>query len=351
MAMKAINNHTQNTPRRYLITGGCGFLGTSLIRHLLGNNLADTIRVLDNLSVGTRQDLGSVCSFVDLDPKDLNRRTVKTKAGVEQVELITGDICDPVVTRVAGKEIDIIVHLAANTGVAPSVRNPENDMQCNVVGTFNLLEASRINEVKHFIFASSGAPIGERLPPIHEEIAPKPVSPYGASKLAGEGYCSAYYHTFGIRTVSLRFGNVYGPGSRNKDSVIARFIKRAIAGEILEIYGDGNQTRDFIYIEDILDAILSASCSNIGGEIFQIATHRETSVNELVAELRNVFEYMAPDIEIRTGKKPHRKGDVRRNYSDTSKAKKLLDWSSRWPLQKGLAATVEWFIINESSMK
>lgn len=344
MTQYAAENQTRSQSRRFLITGGCGFIGTSLIRYLLGKNLADRIRVLDNLSVGTREDLASVCNFVVLDPKDLNRRTDKKNADPKHLELIIGDIRDPIITKAAGIGTDIIVHLAANTGVAPSVQNPQKDMESNVIGTFNLLEAARTNDVKHFIFASSGAPVGDTLPPIHEEIAPKPVSPYGASKLAGEGYCSAYCQTFGINTVALRFGNVYGPGSKNKDSVVARFIKRAIAGEPFEIYGDGNQTRDFIFIEDLLDAIRCAAQSNVGGEIFQIASHRETSVNELVAELEAVFKDLAPDVKMHIQHASPRKGDVRRNYSDTSKAKRLLGWSSKWPLKKGLEATVDWFL-------
>ena len=145
------------------------------------------------------------------------------------------------------KGIDTIIHLAANTGVGPSIEKPQVDMSVNIIGTFNYLEASRVNKISKFIFASSGAPIGEVEPPIHEEIPPHPLSPYGASKLAGEGYCSAYKNTFGIETVVLRFGNVYGPGSINKSSVVAKFIRKAINGDILEIYGDGMQTRDFIY--------------------------------------------------------------------------------------------------------
>ena len=127
-----------------------------------------------------------------------------------------------------------------------------------------------------------GAPVGEANPPIHEELAPHPVSPYGASKLAGEGYCSAYYRTFGLETVVLRFGNVYGPGATHKDSVVAKFIRQALAGETLEIYGDGTQTRDFIYVEDLVKAIWqAATVSGVGGEIFQIATNRETTLHEL----------------------------------------------------------------------
>ena len=153
-----------------------------------------------------------------------------------------------------------------------------------------MLEAARKNSVKRFVFASSGAPVGECNPPIHEELPCHPVSPYGASKLAGEGYCSAYYRTFGVETVALRFGNVYGPGSGHKNSVIAKFIKQAMNGEPLEIYGDGKQTRDFIYIDDLIEAIrLSATVERIGGNVFQIATNTETTVREMTNKLLPVL--------------------------------------------------------------
>ena len=201
-----------------------------------------------------------------------------------------------IICLTAAKGIDVIVHLAANSGVAPSVENPQ------------------------------------------------PVSPYGASKLAGEAYCSAYYRTFGVNTVVLRFGNVYGPHSKHKSSVVAKFFKKALSGEVLEIYGDGTQTRDFIYINDLIQAILLSANShkNIGGEIFQIATFKETTVNEIAQKIKEI-------VENKTGKrvkiiytKP-RIGDVKRNYSDISKAKRLLGYEPKYNLEKGLLKTFEYF--------
>jgi UDP-glucose 4-epimerase len=185
--------------------------------------------------------------------------------------------------------------------------------------------------------------VGEIDPPIHEEIPPHPVSPYGASKLAGEAYCSAYYRSFGIDTVALRFGNVYGPGSLHKNSVVARFIRQAMAGEELEIFGDGAQTRDFIYIDDLIEAlVLAASKDDIGGEIFQIATSNETTLNELLAHLIDALnEAGLPTPVVRNTEK--RLGDVMRNFSDTSKAMRYLGWQSKTSLAEGLRETISYF--------
>jgi len=321
----------------WLITGGCGFLGTALISRLI-NETEDNIRVLDNLSVGTREDLSLVSKFSEQAGCNL------CWSHDERVSLVIGDIIDDDLALLVTRGADIIVHFAANTGVGPSVENPRLDMTLNVVGTFNYLEAARLNKVGRFIFASSGAPAGEVEPPIHEELPPHPVSPYGASKLAGEGYCSAYKRTFDIDTVMLRFGNVYGPGSIHKSSVVAKFIRQALNGETLEIYGDGQQTRDFIYIDDLIDAVLlAATKENIGGEAFQIATNKETTVGEM-AELL-VYELNqkgVADISLINGET--RLGDVKRNFSDTSKAKQYLGWQPKIDLTTGLKKTVEYFI-------
>ena len=175
-------------------------------------------------------------------------------------------------------------------------------------------------------------------------MPPHPVAPYGASKLAGEGYCSAYFNTFGVETVALRFGNVYGPLSGHKNSVVARFIKRAVEGEALEIYGDGTQTRDFIFVDDLIRAVrLSATVEDVGGEVFQIATSAETTVQELTDRLLPALAAEGiENIEVR--KTAARRGEVRRNYADTSKAQRMLGWKAEVGLDEGLRRTVEWFL-------
>ncbi len=322
--------------KSWLVTGGAGFLGTSFIRHLLKMQPASGIRVLDNLFVGTRQDLSEVCEFMEVKPSDIS-------GPPEGVELVVGDVVDPDACSAACKGVEIVLHLAANTGVEPSVRDPGMDMRSNVVGTFNTLEAARLNGVERFIFASSGAPVGEAPPPIHENTPPRPVSPYGAGKLAGEAYCSAYYRTFGLKTVALRFGNVYGTRSGHKSSVVAKFIKAALSGGPLEIYGDGEQTRDFIYIDDLLNAIMLCTTKDVGGEVFQIATCRETSVNEIARIVsRLVREKTGNEVDIiHTGP---RLGDVRRNFSDISKARRILGFEPAWTIEQGIEETLRWFL-------
>lgn len=318
-----------------LITGGCGFIGTSLIQSLLEKNTNAHIRVYDSLITGTEADLAEVADFKTVTVDEL--KTID-----QQVVLVKGDIRDAQLAEQVAEGATTIVHLAANTGVGPSVEDPRLDMECNVVGTFNMLEAARKNDVKKFVFASSGAPAGEVEPPIHEELPPHPVSPYGSSKLAGEGYCSSYNKTFGINTICLRFGNVYGPRSKNKASVVAKFIKQALNGETCAIYGDGTQTRDFIYIKDLVSAIETAIDKPVGGETFQIATGKERTVGEVAELIKAELEKHGKTMQITHEGK--RLGDVMRNYSDTTKAQNVLGWQPQTDIQQGIANTIHWFI-------
>ncbi|MGO9566177.1 MAG: NAD-dependent epimerase/dehydratase family protein [Desulfomonilaceae bacterium] len=326
---------------KWLITGGCGFIGKNLVRRLCEEG-GHYVRVVDNLSVGTVRDLAEVCSLLERSQQDVE--PMAFQKNLQVVELIKGDILNESLATKACQGAEAIVHLAACTGVPASVEDPRKDCVNNVMGTLNYLEAARRNGVKRFIFASSGAPVGECEPPIHEEIPPHPVSPYGASKLAGEAYCSAYFRTYGVETVALRFGNVYGPGSGHKTSVVAKFIRRAMSREPIEIYGDGNQSRDFIYIDDLIRAVrLAAEVDGIGGETFQIATARETTVGELVGHLIPILEdFGLTNLEI-LHREP-RLGDVERNFSNTIKAANMLGWKARHSLEQGLRCTASDFI-------
>lgn len=302
--------------RSYLVTGGCGFIGVNLISQLVQKG--HRVRVLDNLSVGKKADLGAF-----------------------DVDLRVGDIRDLAAAEKACQGMDVVVHLAAHTRVVESLENPALNFDINAVGTMNMLRASRAAAVKKFIFASTGGAIlGEQEPPVHEEMVPRPVSPYGASKLAGEAYCSAYWGSYGLSTVALRFSNVYGPFSYHKGSVVAQFFKNLIQKAPLVVYGNGEQTRDFLYVEDLVDAILRADQTDTPGEVFQIASGRETSLRTLLDTMKNLFSDQAFDIRY----EPSRAGEILRNYASIKKANRMLGYDPRTTLDEGLKHTWDWFI-------
>ncbi len=308
--------------KSYLVTGGCGFIGTNLISRLAERDAR--VRVLDNLSVGKRYDVA---------PFD--------------VDLRVGDIRDAASLQQHFQGIDVVVHLAAHTRVIESISEPELNFQINATGTLNVLQACRLSGVKKVIFASTGGAIlGEQTPPVHEGMVPKPVSPYGASKLAGEGYCWAFHGSYGLDTVALRFANVYGPHSYNKGSVVAQYLKNILKGEPLVIYGDGQQTRDFVFVSDLVDAILLADATDAAGEVFQIASGRETSILELLATLQQVIPQAAFDVR----HEPARPGEILRNYASIEKAHRMLGFGPKVPLDEGLRQTWAWFEANRQKI-
>lgn len=327
---------------KWLITGGCGFVGVTLIKQLLADNPNVAIRVVDNQTGGNQSDLERVAEVRTLDG-DI---PPMSEAGVE---LVTADIRDAEAAMQAVAGADVIVHLAANTGVQPSIQNPVLDMESNVIGIVNYLEAARQNGVDSFVFASSSAPIGRAEPPITETAACRPISPYGASKMAGEAYCSAYNGSFGLKTVALRFSNVYGPLSLRKGSVVALFIRQALEGKPWTLNGDGTQTRDFIHIDDIVSALITAADSSHGGEIYQISTQTETSVAEIATMLGGIFEKHG--IETSTQFGPPLNADVARSYADITKARTKLGWNPSRDLQEGLEETVAWFLEEQAKAK
>ena len=322
---------------RWLITGGCGFIGCNLVQQLLHHG--NVVRVIDNLSVGSRSDLQRIHPFVEHTFGEQQDQKAR-----HNLELCVGDILDEPFLHSVISGVDVLVHLAANTGVATSISDPRSDCSTNIVGILNCLEACRHNGVRRFVYASSSAVLGNCAPPLHEDLPPHPMSPYGASKLAGEAYCSAYSQSFGLDCVVLRFGNCYGPLSHHKASVVAKFINEAIGNEPWQIFGDGKQTRDFVYVDDVVQAIVSAATfPTIGGDVFQIATSCETTVLELVQELAEVLQtYQIKPPEITNA--PPRVGDVRRNFSNTSKARSMLNWTAKVTLREGLERTVRWYL-------
>ncbi|MFH1809337.1 MAG: NAD-dependent epimerase/dehydratase family protein [Pseudomonadota bacterium] len=316
---------------QWLVTGGCGFIGGHLIERLC-TDAGARVRVLDDLSVGTRSDLERVARVVD-----------PGRAVPGDVELVVGDVRDPELVQQVSMDCDAIVHLAARTGVLPSIEDPRGDFAVNVLGTLNVLEAARLNRVARVILASSGAPIGDQPAPFHEDMPVRPISPYGASKACGEAYARAYAASFGLGTVALRFSNVYGPRSDRKGSVVARFVSQALAGETLHIYGDGSQTRDFLYVEDLCQAIVDAARANLRGELLQIASGQETSLNALLGVLLPILRDQA-GLDCQVVREDFRQGEIRRNFARVDRAQRLLCWEASTSLAQGLERTVRWFV-------
>lgn len=312
-----------------LITGGCGFIGTNLIKYLAANG--SRCRVLDNLSSNVKE------WTADGRQSEVNSRATQssrnTEVGLPDIDLIIGDIQDEKVVNKAMEGVGSVVHLAARTSVVDSLQSPGESWNVNVNGTLNLLEACRRNGVERFVFASSNAVVGEQPPPIDEMKIPQPLSPYGAAKLAGEALCSAYYHSFGLDSICLRFSNCYGPYSEHKSIVISNFVRQVISGGSLIIYGDGNQTRDFVHVYDVCQAIYRclSQMEGVAGEVFQIASGIETSINQLVKILCEVT-----DRRIQPVYKPERKGEILRNYSDISKAGRVMGFAPQITLRRGL---------------
>ena len=253
-------------------------------------------------------------------------------------EILRGDLTDSSVAREAVRGVGRVVHLAARTSVPASIASPWEDFEQNVIGTVGLLEACRAEGVQRLVFASSNAAVGLVDPPAHELIAPRPVAPYGAAKLAAEGYLHAYFRSYGLVTTALRFSNAYGPYSLHKTSVVAAMIRSCLAGRPLTIYGDGSQTRDFVHIDDLVRLILlvlDAPADQVGGEVFQAGTGRETTVLQLArAVIAAAVANGAPEVGVINA--PARHGDVARNYGDVSKAERVVGYRPAVDLGEGL---------------
>lgn len=315
-----------------LITGGCGFIGTNLVKYLSVKGFA--CKILDNLltSAGVWQTNNKWPDLTSCSVSEMQRIRVNLENKPIDVDIIAGDVRGEDAVKFAIRDVKYVVHLAACGNVADSVASPKQSWDVNVNGTINLLEACRVTNVNKFIFASSNAAVGEQQPPIDELKLTRPISPYGAAKATGEALCHAYFRSFGLNTVSLRFANCYGHFSEHKTSVIRAYFDQLRKGEPLIIYGDGSQTRDFIHVHDICQAIYKSLISDkSSGEIIQIASGKETSINELVAMLREITSE-----KIQVTYKSGRTGDIKRSYSDIAKAERLLGFKPEVNLEDGL---------------
>jgi UDP-glucose 4-epimerase len=305
--------------QKVLVTGGAGFIGSHLVPYLLEKGYS--VVVLDNLSNGKLENLNAVLDH----PK---------------FSFQPGDIRDKCLPNDVFDGVDFVIHLAALIDISASVVDPTKNHEINVDGTFNMLQAAVKNKVKRFVFASSTAVYGDvETLPVAENIALHPISPYAASKAAGEAYCSAFGNCFGLETVALRFFNIYGLRSGNSpySGVITKFIQKIIDNEVLTIDGDGEQTRDFIHVNDIVRAIvLALEHGGLSGEVFNVCTGLPTSVNQLAAALKIVT---GKNFDAKHG--PARLGDIRSSYGDSTKAEEKLGFKANINLTQGLQILFE----------
>jgi len=302
--------------RRVLVTGGAGFVGATLVRRLVDSG--HSVRVFDNYSTG--------------DPGQL--------AGVD-AELVEGDIRDVAALDAALTGIQGVVHLAAAGSVVMSVEDPVPNFDVNVVGTFRVLDAARRAGVERIVQASTGgALIGNAAPPVSESSLPRPISPYGASKLAGEGYACAFAHAYGLSTVALRFANVYGPWSARKRGAMTMFFRAIHAGEPIGIYGDGAASRDYTHVDDISSALQLGLTSDVpGGTVLHIASGVETTVRCLADLCRVAAGKPDHPVEYR----PKRPGEVERNFASYELAQKVLGYAPSISREAGIPKTWRWF--------
>ena len=304
-----------------LVTGGAGFIGSHVVERLLARG--ETITVVDDFN-----------EFYD---PALKRRNVRAFA--DRVKLIEADICSDLRRVFAEQHFDTIIHLAARAGVRPSLAQPELYTRVNIVGTQNLLELSREFGIRKFVFGSSSSVYGvnEKVPFSEKDPIFKPISPYAATKLAGEALCHVYHHLYSLDIVCLRFFTVYGPRQR-PDLAIRKFTQAIFAGKPIDIYGDGTSRRDYTYIDDILQGVLACLERTFGYEIINLGESRTVDLVEL---LRLIEKSAGKKAQVR--QLPRQPGDVPITYADISKAKRLLGYQPKVAIEEGIERFAEWY--------
>jgi nucleoside-diphosphate-sugar epimerase len=303
---------------KVLVTGGAGFIGSNLVRALLDRG--DEVRVLDNFSTGNRRNLVDVA---------------------DEIEVVEGELRSYERVHNATRGVEVVFHQGALPSVPRSVQDPLTTGAVNVEGTLNVLLAARDEGVRRVVYASSSSVYGNSgtLPRVETQF-PDPISPYAVTKLAGERYCVSFARVYGLETVTLRYFNVFGP---NQDptsqyaAVVPRFIAAVDAGEPVPIYGDGEQSRDFTYVDNVIEAnVLAAEAREASGAVLNVATGQSRSVNALADTVGEVLgkpverEYLPP-----------RAGDVRDSWADVAEAQRVLGWEARIALDEGLRLTAD----------
>jgi nucleoside-diphosphate-sugar epimerase len=310
---------------KFLVTGGAGFIGSNIVEQLLKDG--HDVVVLDNFSSGKEENLAFAKNYTQT---------------ATRYALIKGDICDKSTCNPACKGIDVVLHQAALRSVPKSMSKPHEFNAVNIDGTLNMLEASRDNKVKRFVFASSSSVYGDTDKfPEKEDAYPLLISPYALSKLAGEYYCRIFSEHFGVETVCLRYFNVFGPRQALDDEyavVIPKFIHCILHDKQPPIFGTGKQSRDFTYIDNVVQAnILAATTLGIKHEVFNVANGKDNTVLQLVDILNKIIGKNLKPVFL-----PPRPGDVFRTYADISKIKKMLKFELKINFEEGLKRTIEY---------
>jgi nucleoside-diphosphate-sugar epimerase len=328
-----------------LVTGGAGFIGSHLVEAFVKQG--QKIRVLDNLSTGKKENLMEAAGSPPQNLPGPSAKSAFSRVG-EKVEFLLGDIADLDTCRQASQGITYVFHQAALGSVQRSVEDPGSTHRANGTGTLNILQAAREAGAKRVIYASSSSVYGdigsnpEESVPKRESLSPHPQSPYAATKLMGEMYCRIFSELYGLETVSLRYFNVFGPRQDPRSlysAVIPKFIDALLRMDSPVIYGDGNQSRDFTYVGNVVQAnLLAMEKSGISGQVFNIACGRQTTINDLLFRLREI-----------SGRKtdarydPPRRGEVRHSLAQIDLARSRLGYETKTELSEGLRRTWKWF--------
>ncbi len=305
---------------RFLITGGAGFIGSSIARRLVNDGYY--VRILDNFATGARSNLEDIW---------------------DKIDLVEGDIRDFWTVINATQGIDYVLHQAALPSVQRSIVNPLTTTEVNVNGTLNILEAARFHKVQRVVYASSSSIYGDTPTlPKSEEMRPQPLSPYAITKLAGEEYCISFYRIYGLEAVCLRYFNVYGPYQNPASqyaAVIPKFITSFLQDKEPMIFGDGEQSRDFTFIDNVVEAnILAFSKKDAAGHVMNIACGRKYSLNDLVKKLQIIFNK-----QIEPSYCPSKPGDVKHSEAAIEQATQHIGYKVLVDFDQGLERTIDWF--------
>ena len=335
-----------------LITGGCGFIGLNILENLIKIKTKNII-ILDNFSNSCIENLHSSVGPTNiakiskksykLDSESSHFEYEEIRVNKSIISVFEGDVVDFELAQYLTRKTFAVIHLAGQTSVQPSISDPEFDYRNNILGTFNYLESSRLNGVKKFITASSAAVLGNSPSPQEENYPYQPLSPYGASKAAIEAYCSAYKNSYNINTIALRFSNVYGAYAWNKGSVVAKFIKDTINDKTIVVNGDGNQTRDFLHVQNICQVILKILSDEDSslfeyGKPLNIATGKQTSILDVIDLMQ---EYFHSSLKYNHG--PELKGDVKTSSPSVKKLRNYINVEKFFTLEDKLEECINWF--------